>query len=408
MKRGREDDEFDFGRKGTHAFQIYTLLYQGRYNDAIEYAKRIKDIDYTVLVLCENDYDFSRRFMKEIERYWRGRYYSSYYSRVNDFRVADNLIKYFGIDFIRNNPYCIIRDELMTRFIRFECTVNHYNALPPRLRDDIVAFLLVLRRFRVPKDLRGRLVRMQVLQCFTCNIDVGQLVADTGLKVESQSLAQQLRFAFLTRNYKFICGFLNLSFDKNRHDSLIRILTDARNLRVVELYLHIDDEQLMSSTDVFLKELMPSELFERFIARKPRIYVSQIVLNHEQLQRMLYHNLVIYKRTLIPGVMTEFYNKLRLGVELGITITLDNTYNVFKPFGDVGKRIYKMLCLRYWLSYNRKFPGPVPSSYKDKIRWAKENKIPICLPRPKRESLDELDRAIKDTYYLKQMMLFAE
>ncbi len=399
MKRGREDEEFDFGPKNTCAYKIYALLYQGRHNDAIKYAKRIKDPGRTMITLCDKNFEFSRPFMKEIGRYWSHTFIIS--DKLNDFRVADNLIKYFGVDFISRDVD--IRSQLIERFIYFECTVDHFNALPPHLRDKIVAFLSALRQFRLPKDLRGRLVRMQVLQYFTGNTDVGYLIGDAGLKTASQSLAQQLRFAILTKNYKFICDFLQVPPEE---DDLYSIVRKARNLRAVELFLLVDDRNLLSTKALGLKEPMPDELFERFIVKTNAVSAKYgIPWTDEQLRRLLYNELVYDTTYCITPIIRELHNKLRLGRELGITIMLDKTYDVFKSFGDVGKRIYRWLCLRYWVEYTRPWSWYDGHSEESQIHLAK---VPISLPRPKHETHLELAALIESTYYFKQMWLFTE
>ena len=406
MKRGREEEELNFGPKNTCAYKIYALLYQERHNDAIKYAKRIKDPGRTMITLCDKNFEFSRPFMKEIGRYWSHTFIIS--DKLNDFRVADNLIKYFGVDFISRDV--AIRSQLIERFIYFECTVDHYNALPPHLRDKIVAFLSALRQFRLPKDLRVRLVRLQVLQYFTRNTDVGHLIGDVGLKTESQTLAQQLRFAILTKNNKVICDFLQVPYEEG---DLYLIVRKACNLRAVELYLLVKDRQLLSSFSLRLKEPMPDELFERFIARKDKVYVGRsngLVWTDEQLRRLVYNEMIVNSdldKQFIPCVQ-ELHNKLRLGRELGITITLDKTYEVFKAFGNVGKHIYRMLCLRYWLEYTRPAPRVYCSSKELQLQWAIDNGIPISLSRPKSEMYIDLVDNIKYVYYFKQMWLFTE
>lgn len=411
MKRGREDEEFDFGPKNTCAYKIYALLYQGRHNDAIKYAKRIKDPRNTMITLCDKNFEFSRPFMKEIGRFWQRKRYRLHSDKWNDYRIADNLIKYFGVDFILYNRDVAIRSQLIERYIYFECTIDHYNALPPHLRDDIVAFLSALRQFRLPKDLRGRLVRMQVLQYFTCDTDVGQLIGDTGLKIESQTLAQQLRFAILTENYKFICDFLRLKYESG-DDNLSAIVKKACNLRAVELYLLVNDNIILGGYSLRLLEPMPDELFERLITRKGKFCaVNQIAWNDEQLRRLLYNEMIVNSdldKQFIPCVQ-ELHNKLRLGRELGITSTLDKTYEVFKAFGNVGKHIYRMLCLRYWLEYTRPAPRVLLLISKElQLQWAIDNGIPISLSRPKSEMHIDLVDNIKYVYYFKQMWLFTE
>ncbi len=397
MKRGRE--ELDFGPKNTCAYKIYALLYQGRYNDAMKYAKRIKDPGHTMITLCDKNFEFSRPFMKEIGRYWSHTFIIS--DKLNDFRVADNLIKYFGVDFISRDV--AIRSQLIERFIYFECTVDHYNALPPHLRDKIVAFLSALRQFRLPKDLRARLVRLQVLQYFTRNADVGHLIGDVGLKTESQTLARQLRFAILTKNYKFICDFLQVPPEE---DDLYSIVRKACNLRAVELFLLVDDRKLLSTKALGLKEPMPDELFERFIVKTDAVSAKYgIPWTDEQLRRLLYNELVYDTTYCKMPIIRELHNKLRLGRELGITIMLDKTYDVFKSFGDVGKRIYRWLCLRYWVEYTRPWSWYDGHSKESQIQLAK---VPISLPRPNGETYLELAELIESTYYFKQMWLFTE
>lgn len=273
-----------YGDSRAAGLQIFEYARSGRYDDAIQWALRFCTTKQARLRVLNNMLSFYARlsdvqgwdtFLRRLGRAvyvpWKVK---SFRLSHLDFKRMYGAICFFGIELssmvdCREDYY-----KLLTKpFFEFQCISECFLSLPPQLRDTVVAFLSVMRRFRTPRDLRHRLTRTFVAGYLVKDgVDLGSLVGDTVFSAPSQTTQQKLVLWMLRKDVLALQKHFEIH--ETSHSDLelnfLAPLGKRNSYELVSLYMTVNDETLLSGRDVFTFQYqlsnMPEDQFRAWVA----------------------------------------------------------------------------------------------------------------------------------------------